>query len=81
MNYVDDESVKTLIPLADSSWFTGGNVPGKHRSALIFFGDFGKYRRRVDNVAADGYVGFRMSDAPRQERLQASRPGAATTAE
>jgi cation diffusion facilitator CzcD-associated flavoprotein CzcO len=68
MDYVNEQSVKTLIPLADSSWFTGGNIPGKPRSALIFFGDFGAYRRHVDNIASDGYSGFRMSafaeDAP-----------------
>lgn len=61
MDHVNEQSLKTLIPLSDSSWFTGGNIPGKPRSALLYFGDFGEYRRHVDSIAKDGYPGIRLS--------------------
>lgn len=50
---------RTLIPLADS-WLTGANIPGKPRRVLIEFGNFGSYRRDVDEVIRNGYAGFKF---------------------
>jgi cation diffusion facilitator CzcD-associated flavoprotein CzcO len=57
MERLNREADKTLVPLADS-WLTGANVPGKKRQVLVFIGHFGRYRKLVDGVAADGYTGF-----------------------
>jgi cation diffusion facilitator CzcD-associated flavoprotein CzcO len=57
MDHVARMAEHTLIPLADS-WFTGGNIPGKPRSPSVYFGNFGRYRRRCEDVAQAGYHGF-----------------------
>jgi cation diffusion facilitator CzcD-associated flavoprotein CzcO len=50
---------RTVIPLADS-WYTGSNIPGKEQRVLIEFGNFGRYRRDVDQIVRNGYTGFRF---------------------
>lgn len=59
MDRLSKEADKTLVPLADS-WITGSNIPGKKRQVLVFIGHFGRYRKLVDGIAADGYPGFRF---------------------
>jgi cation diffusion facilitator CzcD-associated flavoprotein CzcO len=57
MERLNKEADKTLVPLADS-WLTGANIPGKKRQVLVFIGHFGRYRKLVDGIAAQGYTGF-----------------------
>lgn len=40
------------------SWFNGANIPGKPRAPLFFFGSFGLYRTRCEEIAERGYEGF-----------------------
>jgi cyclohexanone monooxygenase len=43
-----------------SSWYNGGNVPGKKRMYMGFTAGIPEYRRRCDEIAAAGYAGFRL---------------------
>ncbi len=56
-NEVGDE---TLYPLANS-WYMGANVPGKPRVFLPYVGGVGPYREKCDEVAANGYEGFKLA--------------------
>jgi cation diffusion facilitator CzcD-associated flavoprotein CzcO len=50
----------TLYPKANS-WYMGANVPGKPRVFMPYAGGVGEYRKKCDQVAADGYPGFELS--------------------
>jgi cyclohexanone monooxygenase len=50
----------TLMPRADS-WYVGANIPGKKRVYMPYFGGFDRYSALCDEIAADGYRGFRLS--------------------
>ena len=41
----------------------GANIPGKPRVFLPYVGGFGNYTRICNEVAADGYRGFRLGQA------------------
>lgn len=43
------------------SWMNGGNIPGKQRSYVFFFGHFGYYRKLCTRIAEQGYQGFVLS--------------------
>ena len=43
-----------------SSWYNGGNVPGKRRMFLAYPAGIPEYRRRCDEIADVGYRGFRL---------------------
>lgn len=49
----------SLLHLADS-WYVGANVPGKKRE-LLYYANTLKYLSLCDEVAANGYSGFRFS--------------------
>ena len=51
---------QTLYPLANS-WYMGANVPGKRRVFMPYIGGVGPYRRKCDEVAANGYEGFTLA--------------------
>ncbi|MEP2186289.1 NAD(P)/FAD-dependent oxidoreductase, partial [Roseibium sp.] len=51
----------TLLPQANSSWYLGANVPGKPRVFMPYAGGMARYRKRCNDVAADGYKGFVLS--------------------
>jgi cation diffusion facilitator CzcD-associated flavoprotein CzcO len=48
------------------SWYLGDNIPGKPRVFMPFVGGVGIYRRKCDEVVANGYEGFVL--AARRER-------------
>ena len=50
----------TLYPRANS-WYMGANVPGKTRVFMPYCGGVGEYRKKCDDVAANGYVGFSLA--------------------
>jgi len=58
---------QTLYPRA-RSWYMGDNVNGKPRMFLAYVGGFADYAARCDEIARDGYPGFRLS-APREAAL------------
>lgn len=41
-----------------NSWYNGANVPGKKRMYMGYTAGIPEYRRRCDEIAAGGYVGF-----------------------
>ncbi len=55
--HVDERASETLMPEADS-WYVGANIPGKPRFFMPYTGGVGSYRRRAEQIAADGYAGF-----------------------
>lgn len=44
-----------------NSWYNGGNVPGKKRMYMGYTAGIPEYRRRCDEIAADGYTGFKLA--------------------
>ena len=55
--HVNEVANGTLYPKANS-WYVGANIPGKPRVFMPYVGGVGVYRKRCDEVAAQGYVGF-----------------------
>jgi cation diffusion facilitator CzcD-associated flavoprotein CzcO len=53
----------TLFPKADS-WYMGANVPGKPRVFMLFVSGFALYNDICAEVAAAGYSGFDLIEAP-----------------
>ena len=43
-----------------NSWYNGGNVPGKKRRYMAYAAGIPEYRRRCDEIAANGYTGFEL---------------------
>jgi cyclohexanone monooxygenase len=57
VEHVNQLASYTLYPRANS-WYMGANVPGKTRVFMPYVGGVGEYRKKCDDVAANGYVGF-----------------------
>ncbi len=67
--HVNDVANTTLYVHANS-WYLGANIPGKPRVFMPYPGGVGPYRRRCNQIAADGYQGFILSpDASQSTRL------------
>ena len=60
--HVNEVADRTLFPLANS-WYMGANIPGKPRVFMPYVGGVVPYRQKCDAVAANGYEGFRLSQA------------------
>jgi cyclohexanone monooxygenase len=60
MEQVNAQARKSMISRTDS-WMNGGNIPGKQRSYVFFFGHFGYYRKLCTRIAEQGYQGFVLS--------------------
>ena len=60
--HVNEVADKTLLPQG-ASWYVGANVPGKPRVFMPYLGGVGVYRKKCDEVANNGYSGFRLSSA------------------
>jgi cation diffusion facilitator CzcD-associated flavoprotein CzcO len=56
--HVNDAANATLLPLANSSWYLGANVPGKPRVFMPYAGGMAKYAEICAQVAANQYEGF-----------------------
>jgi cyclohexanone monooxygenase len=65
----------TLMPRADS-WYVGANIPGKKRVYMPYFGGFDRYSALCEEIAADGYRGFKLSRRGAQMPEAASPPQA-----
>lgn len=50
-----------LVHPSCSSWYNGGNVPGKKRMYMGYTAGIPEYRRRCDEIAAAGYTGFELA--------------------
>ena len=62
VQHVNDIADQTMFMLADS-WYLGANIPGKPRVFMPYAGGVGPYRERCDEIAANSYEGFVMSEA------------------
>jgi cyclohexanone monooxygenase len=58
--HVNEVGHLTLYPRTNS-WYMGANVPGKPRIFMPYIGGVGVYRQKCDEVAAQGYAGFRLT--------------------
>ncbi|TQF69256.1 NAD(P)/FAD-dependent oxidoreductase [Rhodococcus spelaei] len=58
-----DRAAATLMPTANS-WYVGANIPGRPRVFMPFVGGFGVYGQIIADVAAAGYKGFDVIEAP-----------------
>ncbi len=59
--HVHEAAERTLLPLAQSSWFLGANVPGKPRVFMPYAGGLATYIQICDEVAANEYEGFTLT--------------------
>lgn len=57
-----NETANATLIAKTSSWYTGSNVPGKPRRVLSYTGGVGTYRQKCQEIAAQGYPGFEISD-------------------
>jgi len=60
VDHVNEVASHTLYPKANS-WYMGANVPGKPRVFMPYAGGVGEYRKKCDDVAANGYEGFALT--------------------
>lgn len=67
--HVNEVAHRTLYPQANS-WYMGANIPGKTRVFMPYIGGVGAYRQICEQVAANGYRGFRLMPAPGADRLE-----------
>ncbi len=58
---VNEVGSGTLIPKGKNSWYIGANVPGKPRVILPFLGGAATYAKICEDVANNGYSGFRLA--------------------
>lgn len=63
VKHCEDVASQTLMGRANS-WYVGANIPGKPRVFLPYIGGVDVYRKRMDQVARDGYEGFELQSAP-----------------
>ena len=73
-SHVQEVADATLFPTADS-WYMGANIPGKPRVFLPYIGGLGVYRRKCEQIAADGYAGFAFR-APARTAAEEAGDGA-----
>jgi cyclohexanone monooxygenase len=60
----------TLYPLANS-WYMGANIPGKPRVFMPYVGGVAAYKKKCDEIAANGYEGFRLGVCAEEQRFAA----------
>ncbi len=60
MQHCDDCAAITMHART-SSWYTGGNVPGKPRGLMPYIGGVDAYRKACDEVVDRGYLGLAFS--------------------
>ncbi len=56
--HVNDAANATLLPMANSSWYLGANVPGKPRVFMPYAGGMARYAATCNEVAEQNYRGF-----------------------
>lgn len=56
----DSSLTAGLLFTEGNSWFMGTNIPGKKQHYLLYAGGAPKYRLKCEEVAANGYPGFRL---------------------
>ena len=59
--HVNEVAEETLYPHCNS-WYLGINIPGKPRVFMPYIGGFPEYCEKCDEVAANNYEGFAVSN-------------------
>jgi cyclohexanone monooxygenase len=67
----NEVAARTLYPLANS-WYVGANIPGKPRVFMPYVGGVTAYKKKCDEVAANGYQGFRFGAGLQDQRAAAN---------
>ncbi|KAF7556962.1 hypothetical protein G7Z17_g1031 [Cylindrodendrum hubeiense] len=49
---------KTLLPLNETTWYMGGNIPGKARQALNYMEGLPAYRKHLGQCETSGWANF-----------------------
>lgn len=57
--HVEEVASHTLLPKTES-WYVGANIPGKPRLFMIYMGGGKRYKHECDEVALNGYRGFKL---------------------
>lgn len=60
VEHVNEVAEQTLYPQGNS-WYVGANMPGKPRVFMPYVAGVPAYRRIIENVAANDFVGLRLS--------------------
>ena len=60
VSHVREVADSTLYPLANS-WYMGANIPGKPLIFMPYVGGVHMYKKKCDEVVANGYEGFAIS--------------------
>jgi cation diffusion facilitator CzcD-associated flavoprotein CzcO len=55
------EMAESTLYTKTESWYTGSNIEGKPRGFLIYVGGYGPYRKICEEVAENGYQGFKLA--------------------
>ncbi len=62
IHHVNDVASGTMLTAPScNSWYLGANIPGKPRIFMPYVGGVGNYRKKCDDVAANGYEGFSLT--------------------
>lgn len=56
----NEECSKTLLALNETTWYMGGNVPGKPREALNYLGGIPAYRAALERCSSSGWSNFTL---------------------
>jgi cyclohexanone monooxygenase len=67
----NEVAVRTLYPLANS-WYVGANIPGKPRVFMPYVGGVTSYKKKCDEIVANGYEGFRLGRSAEAQRFAAN---------
>ena len=62
VDHVQEVANATLFPCANS-WYMGANIPGKPQLFMPYIGGVGTYRKKCEEIVAEGYKGFRLQTA------------------
>ena len=55
------EVAEPSLLMKTDSWFVGANIPGKKRNFLMYAGGSPTYRAKCEEIAANGYEGFKLT--------------------
>lgn len=56
-----NEAADRTLKVTCNSWYSGDNIPGKPRVFMPYIAGMPAYRKKCDEIAAEDYVGFRLT--------------------
>jgi cyclohexanone monooxygenase len=62
VDHNEEVAAPSLYPEA-ASWYRGDNIPGKESTFLLYAGGLNLYNEKIDEIAAEGYEGFELSQS------------------